>query len=206
MTANTEHTDDTLVRGRRRRPRTFVEPPPDTPTPTDPDSLLVVEDLEPDLSDDSVDRPQDLIDEAEGAAPMYAYEAVACQVSLGPDDDALASTLILTGDDDAGDEVSVWMRLTPTLITRLTQQLTQIYRAQQEAMGLPTSDPLMADAADEDPDEDEDDQEREGLIRRAADPLGMRFLRDRPASVKWLALAIGSLLVISLILRATVFG
>ena len=206
MTTNTEHTDDALVGGRRRRaPRTFVKPP-DPMALTEHDQPLLIANLDPGPDDDLVAELPGHSYEAENAALMYAYEAVACQVSLGPDDDAFASTLALTGDDEEGDEVSVWLRLTPTLITRLTQQLTQVYRAQQESMGLPGADPLMALDDDLDHDEEDDEAEREGLIRRASDPLGVRFLRDRPAAVKWLAIAIGSLLVMSLILRATVLG
>ena len=206
MTTNIEHTDDALVGGRRRlAPRTFVKPSDPTAL-TEHDPPLLVEDLDPDPDNDVVDEPPEHPDEAENAALTCVYEAVTCQVSLGPDDDAFASTLALTGDDEEGDEVSVWLRLTPTLITRLTQQLTQVYQAQQESMGLPTADPLMALDDDLDHDQEDSEAEREGLIRRASDPLGVRFLRDRPAAVKWLAIAIGSLLVISLILRATVLG
>lgn len=204
MTTNTEHTNDARVGGRRRRvPRTFVKPPDPTAL-TRHDPPLPVKDSDPDPDDDLVDEPSEHPDEAENAALTYAYEAVVCQVSLGPDDDAFAATLALTGDDEEGDEVSVWMRLTPTLITRLTQQLTQVYRAQQESMGPPSADPIGARHDDLDHDDEDDEAEREGLIRRASDPLGVRFLRDRPAAVKWLAIAIGSLLVVSLILRATV--
>lgn len=210
MSTHTERTDQTHLDGKRRKPpRTFLasrtlanqvdSEPSKSSEPTVP-----AEELNPEIGPGGAaleDQPGDLA-EAGDTTPTYAYEAVACEVSLGVGDDPFTATLLLTGDED-GDEVSVWMRLTPTLITRLTQQLTQVFHAQQEAMGISASDPATTD----DEDEDDDDQDRgEGLLRRASDPLGVRYLRERPAAFKWLAVGIGSLLIISIILRMTVLG
>lgn len=211
MSTHTERTDQTHLDGKRRKPpRTFlasctldgqIDHEPSEPT-------VPVEELNPEIGPEAAvleDLPGDLA-EAGDTTPRYAYEAVACQVSLGAGDDPFTATLLLTGDDEDGDEVSVWMRLTPTLITRLTQQLTQVFHAQQEAMGMSASDPATDDDQDDDQDDDEDQDGREGLLRRASDPLGVRYLRERPAALKWLAVGIGSLLIISIILRTTVLG
>ncbi len=211
MSTHTESADQTGFDGKRRKPprpfmgaRTLdgqVDSEPGKPSePTVP-----AEELNPESDAESAvfeDLLGDLA-EAGGTTPRYAYEAVACQVSLGAGEDPFTATLLLTGDDEDGDEVSVWMRLTPTLITRLTQQLTEVFHAQQEAMGISAFDPV----ASEDDNEDDGDQDGgEGLLRRASDPLGVRYLRDRPAALKWLAAGIGSLLIISMILRMTVLG
>lgn len=216
MNTHTERTaDEGHIDGKRRKPpRTFlksctldgqVDSEPSEPTGQ-------AEELNPEIGPTGATldaEPGDLAEAGE-TTPTYAYEAVACQVSLGLGNDPFTATLLLTGDAEDGDEVSVWMRLTPTLITRLTQQLTQVFHAQQEAMGIIASDPVTTeeddDEEDEGDEEEEDEDEREGLLRRASDPLGVRYLRERPAALKWLAVGIGSLLIISIILRMTVLG
>lgn len=207
MTPDTERTDEAPTdRQRRKSPRTFLKSRTTDDAQADNGSMVPVEELDPEVrtGGDALDEQHGDPTEAGDTAPTYEYEAVACQVSLGSDDDPFAATLLLTGDDEAGDEVSVWMRLTPTLITRLTQQLTQVFHAQQEAMGIIISDPVTTE--DDEDQDDEDEDGREGLLRRASDPLGVRYLRERPAALKWLAIGIGSLLIISIILRTTVIG
>lgn len=220
MSTPTERTaDEGRIDGKRRKPpRTFlgsrtldgqVDSEPSEPSGP-------AEELDSEIGPGGAafdTQPGDLAG-AGDTTPTYAYEAVVCQVFLGAGDDPFTATLLLTGDDEDGDEVSVWMRLTPTLITRLTQQLTQVFHAQQEAMGIITSDPATTDDNEDDKDEDQDDEDqddedkdgRERLLRRASDPLGVRYLRERPAALKWLAIGIGSLLIISIILRMTVLG
>ena len=49
--------------------------------------------------------------------------------------DPFDATLLLAGTDTAGREVAVWIRLTPTTINDLTEQLTQVLIAQQQTPG-----------------------------------------------------------------------
>ena len=143
-----------------------------------------------------------------GQAAAVAGTGVICQaesveIGLGQDGaDPFDAIFLLAGTDPRGREVAVWIRLTPTTINDLTDQLTQVLVAQQQILGgngfHHTDDVDTARAA-----VDEDDQDTgEGRAKRFFDPLGIRHLKDRsPRTTMMLGGAIASLMLLAFVLQ-----
>ena len=148
-----------------------------------------------------------------GAQPSGDATGVICQaeaVEIGLDDDAtdpFDATLLLGGIDPEGREVAVWIRLTPTTITNLTERLGEVLFAQQDILGISgrgtTTGGVVPDRDATVDDEDEDDSKTgEGRVRRFFDPMGIRHLKDRsPRTTVYLGAAIASLVILSFILQ-----
>jgi len=96
----------------------------------------------------------------------------------------------------------VWIRLTPTTINDLTDQLTQVLVAQQQILGgngFHHTDDVDTDrtAADEDAQDTGG-----GRAKRFFDPLGIRHLKDRsPRTTVMLGVAIASLMLLAFVLQ-----
>ena len=64
-------------------------------------------------------------------------QAESVEIGLGEDDeDPFDATFLLAGTDSRGREVAVWIRLTPTNIDDLTEQLAEVLLAQQQILGV----------------------------------------------------------------------
>jgi hypothetical protein len=155
-------------------------------TDTGPDQTLVV------------DRPLP----ADATGVICQAESV--EIGLGQDGaDPFDAIFLLAGTDPRGREVAVWIRLTPTTINDLTEQLTQVLSAQQQILGgngfHRTTDDI--DTHRTTADEDEDDP-GEGRAKRFFDPMGIRHLKDRsPRSTVMLGVAIASLMLLAFVLQ-----
>ena len=208
-TTSRQETDASSTEGpattRRRVPRTFLEPDVGQKTA----QLLVaeVDTASPEQQDAAGDERTDRehVDGESLPDEGLLLEAGDYEISLGADEDPFGSTLLLAADNTSGEEIAVWLRLTPTVIAGITRELINIFRTQQEALGLIAGNPFDDGVEDTPDEEDNDDANREGLLRRASDPMGIRHLRDRPRTLKWLAIGIGSLVLISVILQLTVY-
>src|SRR5664279_3652500 len=70
-----------------------------------------------------------------------APAAVICQAEVvdiglaGAGTDPFDATFLLAGTDPQGREIVVWIRLTPTTINDLIEQLAQVLSAQQQILG-----------------------------------------------------------------------
>ena len=143
-----------------------------------------------------------------GDAAFAANSGVICQagsVEIGGGQDGadpFDATFLLAGTDPQGREIAVWIRLTPTTINDLTDQLAQVLVAQQQILGgngLHHTDDVDSDrsAADED-----DPDPGEGRAKRFFDPLGIRHLKDRsPRTTVMLGGAIASLMLLAFVLQ-----
>ncbi|MGI8416858.1 MAG: hypothetical protein ACR2P2_11770 [Nakamurella sp.] len=146
---------------------------------------------------------------------MNGAEYEAHTIGVADDDiDPLQAVLISTATDDHGLPVSVYLALSPQVIVNLSAELHQVLRAQRMALGFdpdalggkltPTTE-TDQDETDEDKDEEEDDAPRDALLRRAGDPAGLRYLRDRaqqnPRVNLYIAAAVVALLVLFLTLK-----
>jgi hypothetical protein len=140
--------------------------------------------------------------------PSGGVSGVICQaesVEIGVSEDAtdpFDATFLLAGTDTEGREVAVWIRLTPTTINDLTEQLGQVLAAQQQALGV-TDRPSLTDVDSDTTDADESDPDPgEGRVKRFLDPLGIRHLKDRsPRTTVVLGAAIASLMILAFILQ-----
>ena len=145
----------------------------------------------------------DLGDAAAAADSGVICQAESVEIGIGQDGaDPFDATLLLAGADPQGREVAVWIRLTPTTINDLTDQLTQVLVAQQQILG--GNGPHHADDVDTDRcAADEDDQDTgEGRAKRFFDPLGIRHLKDRsPRTTVMLGGAIASLMLLAFVLQ-----
>ncbi len=137
-----------------------------------------------------------------GTTTSVICRAESVEIGVGQDDaDPFDATLLLAGTDPRGREVAVWIRLTPTTITDLTEQLGLVLAAQHQVLGVngvhaSTTD-VDLDAADED-----DPEAGEGRVRRFFDPMGIRHLKDRsPRTTGVLGAAIACLVVLAFILQ-----
>lgn len=137
-----------------------------------------------------------------GAAPAAADGSI-CQAQCieieiaGDGSDPFDATFLLAGSDDSGRELAVWMRLTPTVISNLTEQLDDVLHAQQESLGVTE----QATPTGDDPDT-ADQGAGEPRVRRFLDPLGLRHLRTRsPRSTVVLAAAIAALLLVATVVQ-----
>ena len=141
---------------------------------------------------------------AAGAATGVICQAESVEIGLGQDGaDPFDAIFLLAGTDPRGREVAVWIRLTPTTINDLTEQLTQVLSAQQQILGgngfHRTTDDI--DTHRTTADEDEDDP-GEGRAKRFFDPMGIRHLKDRsPRSTVMLGVAIASLMLLAFVLQ-----
>lgn len=146
----------------------------------------------------------DLGDTAHAAASGVICQAGSVEIGVGLDGaDPFDATFLLAGTDPQGREVAVWIRLTPTTINDLTDQLTQVLVAQQQILGgngvRRTTDDVDTDRAT--PGEDEPDP-GEGRAKRFFDPLGIRHLKDRsPRTTVILGGAIASLMLLAFVLQ-----
>jgi len=146
----------------------------------------------------------DLGDTAPAAATGVICQAGSVEIGIGQDGaDPFDATFLLAGTDPQGREVAVWIRLTPTTINDLTDQLAQVLVAQQQILGgngvhRTTGDVDTArSAADED-----DPDSGEGRAKRFLDPLGIRHLKDRsPRTTVMLGGAIASLMLLAFVLQ-----
>jgi len=146
----------------------------------------------------------DLGDTAPAAAGGVICQAGSVEIGVGQDGaDPFDATFLLAGTDPQGREVAVWIRLTPTTINDLTDQLAQVLVAQQQILGgngvhRTTGDVDTArSAADED-----DPDSGEGRAKRFLDPLGIRHLKDRsPRTTVMLGGAIASLMLLAFVLQ-----
>jgi len=146
----------------------------------------------------------DLGDVTPAAAGGVICQAGSVEIGVGQDGaDPFDATFLLAGTDPQGREVAVWIRLTPTTINDLTDQLTQVLVAQQQILG---GNSLHRTTDDVDTDRnagDEDDQDTgEGRAKRFLDPLGIRHLKDRsPRTTVILGGAIASLMLLAFVLQ-----
>ncbi len=146
----------------------------------------------------------DLGDAAPAAAGGVICQAGSVEIGVGQDGaDPFDAAFLLAGADSQGREVAVWIRLTPTTINDLTDQLAQVLVAQQQILG---GNGLRRTTDDVDTDRgaaDEDDQDiGEGRAKRFFDPLGIRHLKDRsPRTTVMLGGAIVSLMLLAFILQ-----
>ena len=127
-------------------------------------------------------------------------QAESVEIGIGQDGaDPFDATFLMAGTDPRGREVAVWIRLTPTTITDLTEQLGRVLSAQHQVLGVNGVHPTTADvdAADKD-----DPEAGEGRVRRFFDPMGIRHLKDRsPRTTVVLGAAIASLVMLAFILQ-----
>ena len=155
-------------------------------TDTGPDQTLVV------------DRPLP----ADATGVICQAESV--EIGLGQDGaDPFDAIFLLAGTDPRGREVAVWIRLTPTTINDLTEQLTQVLSAQQQILGgngfHRTTDDIDTHRTTADEDED---APGEGRAKRFFDPMGIRHLKDRsPRTTVMLGVAIASLMLLAFVLQ-----
>ena len=78
----------------------------------------------------------DLGDAAAAADSGVICQAESVEIGIGQDGaDPFDAIFLLAGTDPRGREVAVWIRLTPTTINDLTDQLTQVLVAQQQILG-----------------------------------------------------------------------
>ena len=143
-------------------------------------------------------------DAAPAAAGGVICQAGSVEIGVGQDGaDPFDAAFLLAGTDPQGREVAVWIRLTPTTINDLTDQLTQVLVAQQQILG---GNSLHRTTDDVDTDRnagDEDDQDTgEGRAKRIFDPLGIRHLKDRsPRTTVMLGVAVASLMLLAFVLQ-----
>ena len=146
----------------------------------------------------------DLGDATPAGASGVICQAGSVEIGIGQDGaDPFDATFLLAGTDPQGREVAVWIRLTPTTINDLTDQLAQVLVAQQQILGgngvHRTTDDVDTDrsAADEDAQDT-----GEGRAKRFFDPMGIRYLKDRsPRTTVILGGAIASLMLLAFILQ-----
>jgi len=146
----------------------------------------------------------DLGDVTPAAAGGVICQAGSVEIGVGQDGaDPFDATFLLAGTDPQGREVAVWIRLTPTTINDLTDQLTQVLVAQQQILGgngpHRTTDDVDTDRTAADGD---DQDPGEGRAKRFFDPLGIRHLKDRsPRTTLMLGGAIASLMLLAFVLQ-----
>ena len=146
----------------------------------------------------------DLGDVTPAAASGVICQAGSVEIGVGQDGaDPFDATFLLAGTDPQGREVAVWIRLTPTTINDLTDQLTQVLVAQQQILGgngpHRTTDDVDTDRTAADGD---DQDPGEGRAKRFFDPLGIRHLKDRsPRTTLMLGGAIASLMLLAFVLQ-----
>ena len=143
-------------------------------------------------------------DPGDAAPAGVICQAESVEIGIGqPGADPFDATFLLAGADPQGREVAVWIRLTPTTINDLTEQLAQVLAAQQQILagnGFHTAtddvDTDRGTAGEDDPDPGE------GRAKRFFDPMGIRYLKDRsPRTTVILGVAIASLMLLAFVLQ-----
>lgn len=131
------------------------------------------------------------------------HRAEVIDIGIGDDEsDPFDATLLLGATSEQGADIALWVHLTPTLITELREQLTAVFRAQQRALGVTTSDPTATAEPNNDQPVVAEPLESSARLKRLFDPIGLRHLRDRsPRSTVLLAVLIASLLVLTLLIQ-----
>ena len=146
----------------------------------------------------------DLGDATPAAASGVICQAASVEIGVGLDGaDPFDATFLLAGTDPQGREVAVWIRLTPTTINDLTDQLTQVLSAQQQILA---GNGFHRNTGDVDTDRGtpggDDPDPGEGRAKRFFDPLGIRHLKDRsPRTTVMLGVAIASLMLLAFVLQ-----
>ena len=146
----------------------------------------------------------DLGDTAPAAAGGVICQAGSVEIGVGQDGaDPFDATFLLAGTDPQGREVAVWIRLTPTTINDLTDQLAQVLVAQQQILGGNGPHRTTDDVDTDRTAADEDSQDTGGgRAKRFFDPLGIRHLKDRsPRTTVLLGVAIASLMLLAFVLQ-----
>lgn len=136
-----------------------------------------------------------------GAVTGVICQADSIEIGVGEDTtDPFDATLLLAGNDTQGREVAVWIRLTPTTINDLTEQLAQVLTAQHQILGI-TGQHSVTDVDSETTDED-NPEPGEGRVKQFFDPMGIRHLKDRsPRTTIILGAAIAALVILAFILQ-----
>lgn len=134
-----------------------------------------------------------------GAVTGVICQADSIEIGVGEDTaDPFDATLLLVGNDSQGREVAVWIRLTPTTINDLAEQLAQVLTAQHQILGI-TGQHSVTDVDSETTD---DPDPGEGRVKRFFDPMGIRHLKDRsPRTTVILGAAIAALVILAFILQ-----
>lgn len=210
-------TPTTPTRPRRPEPPTKLskfdaadEHPADATEMHSPDALPTDDELDEaptdvgDLADDSPQSVAEDVDEEQ----LNWLEGDAVEVTPGAD--PFTSTLALINETD---QMAVWVRLTPTAIAAIVDQLDNVLALQHAALGMPhhpadTADPdedIDGDEVDESVSAEDDTEDqadsREGVLRRARDPLGLRFIASRSNHAVWyIAGAVLLLVVVAAVL------
>ena len=142
------------------------------------------------------------LDDDVPAAVGVLCQAESAEIGIsGASTDPFDATLVLSGTDPQGLEVAVWMRLTPTTIYQITEQLEEVLVAQQQSLGVSGHNPADQDV-DSGATEPGDADPGEGRVKRFFDPMGIRHMRDRsPRSTVILGAAIASLVVLAFVLQ-----
>lgn len=136
----------------------------------------------------------------ESAAAALVCEADVVQLDLPADQDPFGACLQVAGLHPSGTELVVWLRLTPTTIDRLVDQLRDVLHDQQTALGVPPDAPAPGDGDVNGDVESRQDSAGAGesRIRRFMDPLGLRHVRVRsPRSTVILAAGIAALMLLA---------
>jgi hypothetical protein len=154
------------------------------------------------MSEPRVDQTEPTT-QGEPAAAALVCEADVVQLELPADQDPFGACLQVAGLHSSGTELVVWLRLTPTTIDRLVDQLREVLHDQQTALGVAPDAPAPGDVDDGDV-EVEWRQDPAGAgesrVRRFLDPLGLRHVKARsPRSTVILAAAIAALMLLAFV-------
>ena len=210
-------TPTTPTRPRRPEPPTKLsksdataEHPTDATEIDSPDASPTADELDaaPPVDDDFADASPSAAIEDVDEEQLSWIEGDAVEVTPGAD--PFTSTLALINETD---QMAVWVRLTPTAIAAIVDQLDNVLALQHAALGMPHH-PVGTPNTDEDGDGDEVDEtvagdeneedqadSREGVLQRARDPLGLRFIASRSNRAVWyIAGAVLLLVVVAAVL------
>ena len=139
--------------------------------------------------------------QGEPVAAALVCEADVVQLDLPADQDPFGACLQVAGLHPSGTELVVWLRLTPTTIDRLVDQLSEVLHDQQTALGVPRDAPAPGNIDDNGDFESGQDSAGAGesRVRRLMDPLGLRHVKVRsPRSTVILAAGIAALMLLAL--------
>ena len=156
----------------------------------------LVDHTEP-TSDDQPTIPEETTTPGEPTALICEADVV--QLDLPADHDPFGACLQVAGVHPSGTELVVWLRLTPTTIDRLVDQLSEVLHDQQTALGVPLDAPAPGTVEGGDVESGPDSAGAgESRVRRLLDPLGLRHVRVRsPRSTVILAAAIAALMLLA---------
>lgn len=151
---------------------------------------------------DEVVNDQQFTSELPGPGDGY-YEASSVAVIVGNDGtNPFDVTLQLCGDDKAGGEITLGIRLSNGLIVELTQQMREAMLAQLDLLQF--TDERAAGSGDPtgEDENNQQEQEGEGRLRQFFDPMGIRYLKERsPRTTVILGVVIGSLVLLAFVLQ-----